>query len=203
MTHAPLSFPPDTVPQIDFSPRNLARCTSLISAVAVSFLFSPQPRAEQEFCGQYIRVGSRAGFIFNCDSPNYCVSAKSPSLILRDKTTRQSRPLFIALAAVVGHPLQLVVDAVDLPMFHGLGEKANRYLGFHIGFIVINFVTILLSLLLFESIVRYACGVTLNCAVIWSFLWLLVANEITKVFFWTAHQQFFSLLTPLMTIWPN
>lgn len=180
---------------------NICRYTLLIMAIAVSFLFSPQPKSEKDYCGQYIHFGSHAGFTFNCDAADYCMNADSPARMLGDSAVRQSRPLFILFASAIGHPIQWLTNALDLSIFHSMGEEANMYVGFYMGYILINFLTILLSLILFESMAIYVTQGSVNKWILLAFQMILVSNEITKAFFWTAHQQFFALLTPLLTIW--
>jgi hypothetical protein len=170
-------------------------------AIAVSFLFSPSPKTEKDYCGQYIHLGTHAGFTFNCDAADYCMNADSPARMLGDSAVRQSRPLFVLLASAIGHPLQWLTNKLDLPLFRSMGEEAGRYAGFYMGYILLNFLTLLLSLIFFESIAMYITGRSVNKWILLAFQVILVSNEITKAFFWTAHQQFFALLTPLITIW--
>lgn len=188
-------------PALNFSVNKILRYSLLIVVVAVSFLFSPQPKVENDYCGQYIHLGAHAGFVFNCDAADYCMNAANPARMLGDTAVRQSRPLFVLLATAVGHPLQWLTNQLDLPFFKSMGEEAAMYIGFYMGYVLINFLTILLSLLFFESIAVHLGGGTINKWLLLAFQITLVSNEVTKAFFWTAHQQFFSLLTPLITIW--
>jgi len=188
-------------PQLKLSVNKILRYSLLIIVVAVSFLFSPQPKNENDFCGQYIHLGAHSGFVFNCDAADYCMNAANPTRMLGDSGVRQSRPLFVLLAATVGHPIQWLTNKLDLPLFKSMGEEAEMYIGFYMGYVFINFLTILLSLLFFESIAVSLGGGAVNRWILLAFQVMLVSNEVTKAFFWTAHQQFFSLLTPLITIW--
>jgi hypothetical protein len=188
-------------PELKFSLKKALSYSLLILVIAVSFLFSPQPENDKDYCGQYIHLGAHAGFTFNCDAADYCMNAANPARMLGDSAVRQSRPLFILLASAVGHPMQWLTEKLDLPIFHSMGEEASMYVGYYIGYIIINFLTILLSLFLFESIVLSISGGAINKWILLALQIALVSNEVTKAFFWTAHQQFFSLLTPLLTIW--
>ncbi|MBL7717285.1 MAG: hypothetical protein JNL72_00510 [Flavipsychrobacter sp.] len=188
-------------PELRLSRPAILRYTLLIIAVSVSFLFSPPPKNEKDYCGQYIHLGAHAGFTFNCDAADYCMNADDPGRMLGDSAVRQSRPLFVLLASAVGHPVQWLSNKLNLPLFHSMGEEASRYVGYYIGYILINFLTILLSLLLFRSLATYVTQGGINKWVLLSFQLILVSNEVTKAFFWTAHQQFFALLTPLLTLW--
>lgn len=188
-------------PELKLSVNKILRYSLLIVVVAVSFLFSPQPKDENDFCGQYIHLGTRAGFVFNCDAADYCMNAADPTRMLGDSGVRQSRPLFVLMAATIGHPIQWLTNKLSLPLFKSMGEEAEMYIGFYMGYIFINFLTILLSLLFFESIAVSLGGGAVNGWILLAFQIMLVSNEVTKAFFFTAHQQFFSLLTPLITIW--
>lgn len=188
-------------PTLRISIKDLLHYSLLIVMVAISFLFAPAPKNDADICGQYIHLGSSAGFPFNCDAADYCMAAKNPSRILDDSAVRQSRPLFIGLASFLGHPIQWLTDQLDLPFLNSMGKEASVYAGFYMGYVLINFLSLLISLLLFQSLAVSLAGNTVNKWILLAFQLVLVSNEITKTFFWTAHQQFFSLLTPLMTIW--
>ena len=172
----------------------------LIAVVAISFLFSPRPKPGAHYCGQYIPIGEHMGFIFNCDAADYCMSAQHPSRILGDSAVRQSRPTYILLASALGYPLQWIASRIDIPLFHSMGEEAAGFIGFYAAFVLINFISLLLCLLLFEAIAVRLTGRAINNWLLFSFGILLVSHPITKAFFWTAHQQFFSLLMPLVSI---
>ena len=177
----------------------LAGYSALILVIAISFLFSPEPDSSDAYCGQYMHLSESAGFVFNCDAADYCMTAKFPSRLLQDSATRQSRPLYILTASVIGMPLQWIVDNSDLAVFKKFGDEAEMYVGYYAGYILINFISLLLCILLFRAIVF---SIRPQPSLIYyAVLIALISNEITKTFFWTAHQQFFSLLTPLLSIW--
>jgi hypothetical protein len=191
--------PAENIPAREL-PRRLAGYTGLTLFVAISFLFSPQPRAQSDYCGQYIRLGTHVGFTFNCDAADYCVSAASPSRLLAPNSVRQSRPLYVLAAAALGAPLQWAVRKLDLPVFHRFGEEATRYLGYYAAYVALNFLILLGSLYLLDEIARIVVYSQIGRGAGTAFQLALISNGVTKAFFWTAHEQFFTIFTPLLTI---
>ena len=173
---------------------------ALILFAAVSFLFSPRPKTDADYCGRYVRLGSHMGFTFNCDATEFCRSAASPSRLLEPQAIRQSRPLYVLAGAVVGRPLHWALQALHLPLVNRFGAPAAQYVGYYGGYILLNFLLLLGSLYLFDEIVATITRGQIGKGVLVAFRLALVSNQVTKAFFWTAHQQFFALFTPLLTI---
>ncbi len=185
----------------NLSQKKIISYSILILVVSVSFLFSPEPKSKKDYCGIYIKLSSHIGFTFNCDAGEFCTNARTPFKVLEDSAARQSRPLFILIASLIGHPLQWVTEQLNLPLFQSMEPNPTMYVGYYITYIIINFITLLFSLLLFDLIAIYFSGGNISNWMLFTFQLLLTSNEITKTFFWTAHQQFFSMFTPLLTIW--
>ena len=181
-------------------PRRLAGYTGLTLFVAVSFLFSPEPRTERDYCGQYIRLGAHVGFTFNCDAAEYCVTAASLGRLLAPQSVRQSRPLYVVAAAALGTPSQWTLRKLDLPVFHRFGEEAAQYLGYYAAYVMLNFLILLGALYLFDEIARLVTESPIGRGARTAFHLALLSNGVTKAFFWTAHEQFFNVFTPLLTI---
>jgi hypothetical protein len=168
---------------------SLLRYTLIIGFVTISFLFSPKPHSTQEYCGKFYDISKHMGFVINCDSYEYARVSVSPSALFEEKSIRQSRPLFIILGSAVGYTLYPL-----LRLFH-----LNIYESHFAGFLLINFILLLLSLFLLDTILIRATS--LGTVERSAFLILLISNVVTKAFFWTAHQQMFTFLTPLLCVY--
>lgn len=161
----------------------------LVIVISTLWLFSPRPTSAGDYCGHYVSINARMGFVVNCDAGTYAAPAESPARLMQSEEVRQSRPLYVLLGTIVGYPLsglaRLVVPGID--------PRAP----FHIGFALINLVLLASSVTLFDSLLSSA-GV--DRMVIVPLAVFLIANDVTKAFVWTAHQQMFSLLTPLIAL---
>lgn len=183
--------------------KNLVPLVALLLAVCLSFWLSPPPKGQPdvEYWGHYQRVGPGLGFVVNHDSYGYLEVAHEPARLLRPQEVRQSRPLYALLGAAAGYPfaaaLRLAGGAGLVPA--GVLAQAHYY-GIYVGYVLLNGLALLLSLLLFKKIFwKFAAGRGES----WQFYalaWVLVANPLTKAFFWTAHQQMFAFLVPLFCL---
>jgi hypothetical protein len=183
--------------------KTLVPLMALLLAVAVSFWLSPAPRGQPdvEYWGHYQRVGPGLGFVVNHDSYGYLEVAHEPARLLRPQEVRQSRPLYALLGAAAGYPfgaaLRLAGRAGLVPA--GVLAQAHYY-GIYVGYVLLNGLALLISLLLFRGLFD---KLTAGRGESWQFYtlaWVLVANPITKAFFWTAHQQMFAFLVPLFCL---
>jgi hypothetical protein len=187
---------------------SLARRTgpllALLLAACLSMWRAPAPRGQPdvEYWGHYARVGPGLGFIVNHDSYGYLDVAQAPGRLLLPQEVRQSRPLYALLGAVVGYPL---TAALGLAGCLGLAPAwlpaELRFYGFYSGYVLLNGLTLLASLLLFSRLfdaLTAGRGEAWQC---YGLAWILVANPITKAFFWTAHQQMLAFLVPLFCLW--
>ncbi|MBP0015950.1 MAG: hypothetical protein J7647_00145 [Cyanobacteria bacterium SBLK] len=165
--------------------------------IPVTFLFSPFPPPGTEFCGNYITlIDNIAGFPINCDSVTFTDVLVSPNfeLIFTPDYVRQNRPFFILLGGVLSYiPTEFLRIFRLLYIF----PETNSYLQHSIGFILLNILTLFLSLVLFHKILMYF---HVQKSLIYTSSLFLVGNEIVKVFFWSALPQMFNILTPIATI---
>ncbi|MDJ0364072.1 hypothetical protein QMK33_02825 [Hymenobacter sp. H14-R3] len=187
-------------------PRYLAGVAPLVAlllAACLSFWLSPAPRGQPdvEYWGEYVHLAPGLGFVVNHDSHGYMLVAQEPRRLLLPQEVRQSRPLYALLGAAVGYPL---TAALRLAGRHGLVlpfyPEDPRIAGYYAGFVLLNGLALLAGMLL----LRHLCRVlTAGRGAAWQFYalaWVLVANPITKAFFWTAHQQMFAFLVPLFCL---
>jgi len=90
-----------------------------------------------------------------------------------------------------------------LPQYYDYETNTGTYFFcFYIGFLIINVIILLICLLLFEKIVKALSGEWKNGTLLFSLiLAVLLSHPVTKVFFWSVHQQLFNILTPLLSVY--
>ncbi|MBB6057783.1 hypothetical protein HNQ93_000613 [Hymenobacter luteus] len=187
--------------------RRAAACTLLIVLATASFLFSPAPRTEAEYCGTYLHLTSFAGFTANCDGFVYMEDARHPWHLLEPNEVRQSRPLFILLGTAVGYPCTWLVQGLTaaglLPpqVLAHLPSKYQPLLGFYIGYVLLNYLVLLGSMLLFTELYHRLRPGRTEPMLLGALLLFFASNQVTKAFFWTVHQQMFTFLVPLFCAW--
>lgn len=183
---------------------HLGPLLALLLAACLSFWLAPAPQGQPdvEYWGHYARVGPGLGFIVNHDSYGYLEVAQEPGRLLRPREVRQSRPLYALLGAAVGYPLTAALaGAGRLGLAPRWPPDERRFYGFYGGYVLLNGLALLASLLLFRKLFG---DFTAGRGQAWQFYalaWVLVANPITKAFFWTAHQQMLAFLVPLFCLW--
>lgn len=189
------------LPPISVSLKKTLIYSALIFAVAVSFLFGPRPTTPADYCGRFITLGRHMGFNFNCDAPGYMTAAHNPGELAWHQPVRQSRPLYILTATVIGYPIQWLMDTLHINFFYKIDPRFGALAGFYAAYILLNFLLLLGSLYLFDALAHYFAGGKINKWLLLGFQLLLASNIVTKAFFWTPHQQFFATFTPLLTIY--
>lgn len=183
--------------------KHLLPLVALLLAGCLSFWLSPAPKGQPdvEYWGHYQRVGPGLGFVVNHDSYGYLEVAHEPARLLRPHEVRQSRPLYALLGAAAGHPFTLALRLAGRAGLVPAPVLAQaHYYGLYMGYVLLNGLALLASLLLFR---RLFMQLTAGRGERWQFYalaWVLVANPITKAFFWTAHQQLFAFLVPLLCL---
>lgn len=177
---------------------------ALLLAACLSFWLSPAPQGqpEVEYWGHYARVGPGLGFVVNHDSYGYLAIAQHPSQLLRPQEVRQSRPLYGLLGAAVGYPLTAALGlASQLGIAPSWPADELQFYGFYSGYVLLNGLALLASLLLFSWLFERLTAGRGPTWLLYAGAWVLVANPITKAFFWTAHQQMLAFLVPLFCLW--
>jgi len=176
---------------------------ALILATTLSFLFAPPPTGgPDEYWGTYASLNERMGFVINGDSREYLADAKEPARLLLEKEVRQSRPLYILLAAGLGYALQPVLGNINVAeSWGGIAAETPDFLGFYAAYVLLNFAVLLASLYLFRRLYAWLTAGRGHPLVLLGLSLVLVSNPITKAFFWTAHQQMFTFFTPLLCLW--
>ena len=184
--------------------RQVGPLLALLLAACLSMWLAPAPQGQPdvEYWGHYARVGPGLGFIVNHDSYGYLDVAQAPGRLLLPQEVRQSRPLYALLGAAVGYPLTAALAlAGRLGLAPAWPPAELRFYGFYSGYVLLNGLTLLASLLLLSGLFE---ALTAGRGEAWQrygLAWILVANPITKAFFWTAHQQMLAFLVPLFCLW--
>jgi len=159
------------------------------------FLFSPKPTIDTEFWGEYIPLNTYAGFILNYDSNEFIESAISPTALLRENYVRQNRPLYVIVASSIGYSIYYISS--PFKSIFELTLKKSLYAGY----VFLNFIILLLALYIFEKLARILTDGNISYATTLMLCVFIASNFMTKAFFWTAHQQMFAFLIPLLGIY--
>ncbi|HQN15285.1 MAG TPA: hypothetical protein PLC90_02925 [Bacteroidales bacterium] len=167
----------------------------IIIVTTVSFLFSPRPGPDIYKPENYVSLSTHAGFYVNCDADLYINLSQSPQLLLKDKEPRQSRPLYVMAGWLIGAPLQFILEKSGLS-----GDFQRNLRGYYLGYVLLNFIILLISFILFKKICDHYAGSHVDNLVLYALMIFLASNSVTKSYFWTAHQQMFVFLTPLLCL---
>lgn len=195
--------------------RHLFYFSLALTAIAL-FGYAIGPRIADDrqstLCVINVDLPGPFGFGLNCDSPEFLRLAGDPGLLLERNNTRQSRPAWILAAATIASPLRPLEGAghaivrqaarpdIDEDRIRG---AISRYSPQYAGYIVLNFaVTVwaiyLMLLLSFgrRDPVPWPQAISfLSCAAI------LVANDVTKAFFWSPHTQMLNMFVPVAAVY--
>ncbi|HEU0298235.1 MAG TPA: hypothetical protein VFR37_02250 [Longimicrobium sp.] len=180
---------------------------ALVMAFTLPFLASPHPGAEANLrCLNPVNLGGRLHVDLSCDSGMFLLLAEEPGRVLReDFRIWQSRPLFGGLGWVLSQPFRAVgMEAVGrrLPASAWApgrgGAPEGRMLPYYAGFIVLNALLLAAALMLFRRLIGARSyrdpAIVLPAAV-------LLANEVTRAYFWTPHLQMFNIFVPVLSLW--
>lgn len=188
--------------------RNLLLIVALVLVAAGSSLFAPRPAGAEDYWGTYIQLSPRAGFILNYDSYGYIGAAARPEALLQAGEVRQSRPLYVLLGTVLGYPLRaLLTPRVSAETVQSHFWNANPVpvplpdlIGFYPAFVLLNFGVLTASLWLFSWLYPRLTAGRGQAVVMYGLMVFMASSQITKAFFWTAHQQMFCFFTPLFCL---
>jgi hypothetical protein len=187
-----------------------------LSVLMAGFLVGPRvPDDQQEVhCVVNVRVAGPWGVSLNCDSSYYMSLARDPSMLLAPRSVRQNRPGMVLAAATLAMPLSLLSDLAVLPRTLGVTvgradmdpQRVNQALSHHFpqyaAYIALNVMLLLLSFHCF----RRVCGRdgvgsdTATTMVVVSVGVLLVANDVTKAFVWSPHNQMLNIFVPVAAV---
>jgi len=191
---------------------------AIIFITCGSFLFSPcwdayTIEGKPSSC---FALNNQMRVVICADTYNFIWLASEPSQLLQKNTYRQSRPLYVMTGRFVGlavyylsYPFHSNIEnflkkkTSFLPEYYEFETKSGIYFFcFYVGFLIINVIILLTCLLLFEKIVSALTGEWKNGTLLFSLiLAVLLSHPVTKVFFWSVHQQLFNILTPLLSLY--
>lgn len=196
--------------------RKLCTYLVIILLANISFLFTPREfpaEAVHKWGNFYIPLNSVMGVRVNGDAFAFVSLAINPARLLEKKQVRQSRPGYIMSASLVGS----VIYAGTYPFRDQLEhffqsrisnnypqkekEKIARWFSYYSAFVFLNLLLLLACLYIFDKLVLHYTGPWKNKGLHFLFLFLLVANPVTKLFFWSPHVQMFNILLPLLMVW--
>ncbi|HEU4881447.1 MAG TPA: hypothetical protein VFT45_04350 [Longimicrobium sp.] len=180
---------------------------ALVAAATLPFLASPHPgRRAAAYCLNPVNLGGRLHVDLNCDSHVFLVLAEDPRRVLTPGSGAwQSRPLYAALGWALAMPYRAAgLEAVGARLPSRAyapgrgGAPPGRLLPWYAGFITLNALLLAASLMLFRRMVGARSyrdpAIVLPVAV-------LLANEVTRAFFWTPHLQLFNVFVPVLSLW--
>jgi hypothetical protein len=177
----------------------------LVTIVAVLFLFQRLPGpSELQYCGTPTHVWGPLNVFVNCDSGEFLLLAKHPSLLLTPaQRTRQNRPLYAALGWTLAWPFRALGfesigrRVLGVEPVGRTGRLYGDYLPEYGAFLLLNWLLLVASVVLFTRLLDaespFAIRALLPLAV-------LLVNEVTKAFFWTPHFQIFNVFIPVFSI---
>lgn len=149
------------------------------------------PMVESPFCATPVHLNDRMAYVINCDSYAFMDLAQHPERLLDANNPRQSRPGYVAVAAVLERTVGKVASAV------GIGEAYGQRNSAFIPLVLLNLLVVAAAAALLAWLVRELGASRWVAATLGS---LLIFNEVGKAFFWTAHQQMFAFFVPIATI---
>jgi hypothetical protein len=181
--------------------------------LSLGFLIGPRvPDVDAGYnCVGNVALHGPLGFSLNCDSPEFMWLARDPSGLLFHTNSRQSRPGLILLAALIQAPLSLIVppDGPPTPVYQGLYDPLAVARSFvrdqpaYFAYILLNFAILLAGfqalLAAIERCQPVRSGATAIIVVATGLL--LLANDVTKAFFWSPHTQMFNILVPILAVY--
>jgi len=165
---------------------------SLAAVLAGAHFLLLAPMAKTLTCAWPIRVNRFMAYPLNCDSPLFMRLAQHPRVLLQYDDPRQSRPGYVAVGAALTRIIGPVASRLGLDNAYGQPHSTS-----YIPLILINLVVAGAAIAVLAWLLgRFGTPV----AIVIALCSLLMLNDLMKAFFWTPHQQMFTLLVPLATI---
>ena len=162
-------------------------------------------------CVGSVHLAGPFGFELNCDSPEFMWLARDPAGLINHLNSRQSRPGLILLAALIQAPLSLVMppEGPPTPVYQGLYDPLRVAQTFiddrpaYFAYLILNF-TILFASFHFLRLTIERGQPTRSSAgaiIVVATGLLVVANDVTKAFFWSPHTQMLNILVPVFAVY--
>ena len=182
---------------------DIIRAAVLVTVVVLLFLLSPTPATKLQRPSRLtvVELGGPLHVVKNVDSWEFEHVAAHPGDILTlPHRHRQNRPLYVAMGWLLALPFR-AAGMESQPMFSPAVGKAmvkkppfpsayNRYSPEYAGMILLNWLLLVASVLLLKPLMRARSFFEPRMLLPLS---MLLANAVTKPFFWTPHLQIFSV----------
>ncbi len=170
----------------------VALLVSLIGVVAVAHLLLFAPRATQPTeCTAEIHLNSAMAYCLNIDSPPFLALAHHPRQVLAPRAVRQSRPGYVALGAVATRVVGPATSRLGLDRLYGQPDSA------YIPLVLVNVLTAAAALVLLAWLLARLGTPLWATIAVGTFL---IVNDVVKAFIWTPHQDLFTVLVPVATV---
>jgi len=182
---------------------------TVAALVAVHLIFLAPPVKPGHPCATVVDLSDTLSYGVSCDSDEFIRVARHPGAISVEDSFRQGRPLqslVAALGAFVEDPhpdrhgsttldsagcTQCLQSAIGNPYDY---ENQPGWLPY----VLLNFVQLLAAVLIFDRLLRRR-GTGVNLPVLLLAV-LLLANVVSKNFFWSAHTQIWNVLLPVICV---
>ena len=183
--------------------------SGIILLTATMYLLASTPPTGKT-CWHTIRLGYHMSILLNCDAVRFGQDAIEPSGLLMPRAMRQDRPVFVIAAALLTHllivskvwrlvPTRIYTHLTRLINFeHEWPLHVQYVLCAYFAYILINFVLLLASLIMFHYLTTERLDADAGVAAFASFL---VINHLVKHFFWSPHTQMFNIVVPLASVY--
>jgi hypothetical protein len=178
-----------------------------ISVLALQLYSLIRNYTEAPKCGKFVEPIARLKILINCDSAVFMKDAEEPKRLFDGTSDYQDRPayslinsLFLKISRTFSLPEKI------FPVRGVSGEIYNYSSTAYIIFILLNSIILMLAI---AAVIGVFSDVELashrdtkiNFYFIGIAIAVLVANELTKTFFWTPHSQMFNLLQPALALY--
>ena len=198
--------------------RKIVRYIAIILITTASFLFSscPEDLKDLDIPPYCVSLNNYMQVNINSDSYFFIGNAIEPGYLLKQNSMRQSRPLFIIAGRYIGlgiyyisYPFHSYIEdflkskpALSASFSETQIKNGVDFFCIYIGFLILNFLTLLCCLILFEKIIIMLTGKWKNNSILLTLLMVtLISNLLTRYFFFSAHQQLLNILTPLLGLY--
>ena len=164
---------------------------SALGVFVAAHLILLSPTSDHPACSRTVRLTAQLAYPLSCDSRLLMSMAHQPTQILEPGNVRQSRPGYIAIGAASLSILAPTLKLLGVKRAYGHGDPA------YFALILINYVAVVLAVAILTWLLLGAGAPQFLVMTLCTFL---AINGLTRDFFWTPHQQIFTLLTPIATV---
>lgn len=189
---------------------DILRAALVITVTVPMILFAPRPNEATRLFWRLtiVELGGRAHIVKDPDAWEFEHDAAHPADLFTPAHRHwQSRPLSIGLAWALAQPFRLFDFPTKQAMTPEEGHRLivkppfpdvyNAYSPELAGYVLMNWLVLVGSVLLLKPLLRAQSFFEPRVYVAMT---MLVANIVTKAFFWSPHVQIFSILLPMVSL---